>query len=91
MPNTNRIVTSDFSNADSKSLYEKKWPENPVVAEKHRMGEQCGACACFGELNEDWGICCNRKSQHYLETTFEHFTCAEQINAGWNNGDEDDV
>ena len=73
--NTNHIVTHGFSNAQSEDLYHKKWPNDPTPRELYRSGMCCLGCNFFAPLNEDWGICCYRRSNHYLETIFEHFVC----------------
>ena len=81
--NTNQIITNGFSNPNSKRMYESAWPDEPMLKQRCENGAQCGACSYFAPLNEDWGICCHKKSRHHLETVFEHFTCADYANEGW--------
>ncbi|MFH1021762.1 MAG: hypothetical protein V1809_00060 [Planctomycetota bacterium] len=81
--NLNRIITDGFSNPGSMWRYRKEWPDEPEVRKQYREGFQCGGCAFFAPLNEDWGICCNPKSRHRLETVFEHFSCPRICNEGW--------
>jgi hypothetical protein len=81
--NTNHIVTSGFSNQASEKLYKSKWKGIPELAAQHHEGKQCGGCSFFAPLNSDWGICCYSRSQHHLETVFEHFTCGSYVEEGW--------
>jgi hypothetical protein len=81
--NRNTIVTDGFSNSQSLRLYQSRWPEEPSVANQYEQGEQCGGCAFFAPLNEDWGLCCHQESRHHLETVFEHFTCPNLVPEGW--------
>lgn len=69
----NTIITNDFSNPKTKELYKSKnWIEN-----------QCGGCSFFAPLNQDFGLCCLKKSVHFKETVFEHYGCDTQVNEGW--------
>jgi hypothetical protein len=82
--NKNQIVTDAFSNPESEKLYKTLWADEPEIAENfHFNGRQCGGCSFYGKFNSDWGLCCNPKSRHHLETVFEHFTCPNQVNEGW--------
>lgn len=81
--NTTHIVTDGFSNQASEKLYKSNWKELPELAAQRQKGDQCGACAFFAPLNTDWGLCCYVRSEHYLETVFEHFTCRAYVNEGW--------
>ncbi len=81
--NINRIITADFSNPDAKRMCELSWPDEPILKQRCESGEQCGACSYFAPLNADWGICCQSKSRHCLETVFEHFTCLDYRGEGW--------
>ena len=81
--NKNNIITTDFSNSDSKALYKNNWPDDLKTRALYDKAVQCGGCSFFAGLNKDWGICCNSKSKYYLETIFEHFTCLSHINEGW--------
>lgn len=79
----NVIATDSFSNPDSERLYESQWPDEPRVREQYENGQQCGGCSFFGKFNFDYGLCCNPKSRHHLETVFEHFTCPSYVHEGW--------
>jgi len=81
--NSNAVVTSGFSNPDSKAAYEAGWPDEPDVNRLHENGMQCGSCSFFAPFNEDYGLCCHPDGRHHLETTFEHFTCPSHENEGW--------
>ena len=81
--NTNNIVTNAWSDRKSETLYTTQWPDEPALLPQYENGDQCGGCSFFAEFNADWGLCCNRKSRHYLETVFEHFTCATYVREGW--------
>jgi hypothetical protein len=81
--NANKIVTANWSNEQSKRLYELKWPDNAALKKQYENGEQCGACSFFAALNFDYGLCCYGDSPHYLETVFEHFTCEKFVSEGW--------
>lgn len=83
MANSNVILTNDFSNSDSRQLYETQWPEEPPTQALYKRGQQCGGCSCFAPLNSDWGLCCHSRSRHHLETVFEHFTCPNHVDEGW--------
>ena len=82
--NVNKIVTDRFSNPDSEQMYKDQWPNEP---ETYRLyydeGAQCGGCSFFAEFNLDYGLCCNAKSRHHLETVFEHFTCPVIVRECW--------
>jgi hypothetical protein len=79
----NHIITDDWSNDDSKRLYELHWPEEPTIKHQYEEGQQCGGCSFFAPFNSDWGLCCHAASRHHLETVFEHFTCPAFVNEGW--------
>ena len=81
--NANSIQTSGFSNKASASLYQSHWPADPEARELYKRGRQCGGCSSYAPFNEDWGLCCQQRSRHFLETIFEHFTCTDQIEEGW--------
>lgn len=73
--NSNIIKTDGFSNEDSEKLYHALWVNEPNVRRKYEKGFQCHFCRHFAALSNDWGLCCNARSRHSLETVFEHFTC----------------
>ena len=82
--NTNRIVTTTWSNPGSEELYLSKWPSEPKCRDQYeQLGQQCGGCSYFAPFNSDWGLCANSKSRHALETVFEHFTCPNFTDEGW--------
>lgn len=81
--NNNKIFTDGFSNPQSYQRYSKNWPGEPDIAKKCLNGFQCGGCGWFATFNEDWGLCHCKRSRHYLETVFEHFTCSKQKEEGW--------
>ena len=81
--NLNTIRQDGFSNPDSEQLYKNGWPDEPHLAEQCEDGGQCGACSFYAPFNDDWGLCCNSKSQHHLETVFEHFTCPALARESW--------
>jgi hypothetical protein len=81
--NKNIIIEEEFSNPESLMMYEMHWPKDNGLYKRYEDGEQCGGCAFFAPLNADFGICCHRKSRHYTETVFEHFTCPSVVNEGW--------
>jgi hypothetical protein len=81
--NTNRVVTSGWSNHASFRLYSRGWPDEPKTRKAYEDGKQCGGCSFYAGFNEDYGLCCNRKSRHHLETIFEHFTCPSFVHEGW--------
>ena len=81
--NANLLITDRWSNLNSQELYEAHWSEEPLCRQLHEQGRQCGGCAFFAEFNSDWGLCCQSRSRHYLETTFEHFTCPSYVHEGW--------
>jgi hypothetical protein len=82
--NTNVITTETWSNAESRRLYETRWPAEPELRWQYEEEcWQCGGCSFFAPFNYDWGLCCNPKSRHHLETVFEHFTCPSYVGEGW--------
>lgn len=81
--NTNKIVTTDFSNSETKAIYEHDWNGDASLQHQHENGEQCGGCSFYAPFNEDYGLCCNKASRHHTETLFEHFTCSAYAHEGW--------
>jgi hypothetical protein len=80
--NANQIVTRGFSNPESARRFRENYPDEPALQEQATF-VHCGACSFFGELNEDFGLCCNAKSRHHLETVKEEFTCPSICPEGW--------
>jgi len=83
--NRNQIITNEFSNNDSEKLYYSGWKGKPLIRKKYEEGEQCGACRFFAPFNADYGLCCFKESEHFLETVFEHFTCKDIIMGSWSS------
>ena len=81
--NTNRVFTKGWSNQASYRLYSRGWPNDPQTRQAYENGKQCGGCSFYATFNQDYGLCCNRKSRHHLETVFEHFTCPAFVHEGW--------
>jgi hypothetical protein len=81
--NRNHIVTDDWSSHASGQLYKALWPQEPACREQYENGRQCGGCSFFAPFNADWGLCAHRRSRHYRETVFEHFTCPQYVPEGW--------
>lgn len=81
--NSNRIATTRFSNPSSRRRYRDGWPGEDQCSDQHFNGLQCGGCSFFAPLNEDWGLCCFKKSRHFLETVIEHFTCPQYQHESW--------
>lgn len=81
--NDNKVVTNRFSNPESEQLYRTGWPDEPQCREQYEEGRQCGGCSFYGKFNADYGLCCYRKSRHFTETVFEHFTCPAYVHEGW--------
>ena len=81
--NANTIVTEGWSNQKSRLLFAKGWRKERALKSQYMHGEQCGGCSFFAQFNQDWGLCCNPQSRHWLETTFEHFTCPSFVHEGW--------
>jgi hypothetical protein len=81
--NENRVKPAGFSNAASEALYRAQWKTEPATARLYRDGRQCGGCSFFAPFDADWGLCCRAASRHFGETVFEHFTCPDQVEEGW--------
>lgn len=79
---TNQIVTTGFSNPESERRFHENYPDEPELQEQ-AMYLQCGGCSFFACFNADYGLCCNAKSRHHLETVKEHFTCPSICPEGW--------
>ena len=79
----NHIETSSFSNPESQAKYAQQWPTEYALRQKYLSGLQCGGCTFYAKFNSNWGLCCAPDSRHWLETVFEHFTCALQTDEGW--------
>ena len=75
--NQNFIVTHGFSNYETQLLYTKMCNKkaDPKLQELYGTGCGCLACNFYAPLNFDWGLCLYNRSQHYLESVFEHYTC----------------
>jgi hypothetical protein len=73
--NTNSVVTTGWSNFETKQLFASRWPDEPALLRQYKNRYRCGSCSFFGKLPSHWGLCCHPKSRHHLETVFEHFTC----------------
>jgi hypothetical protein len=80
--NSNRIVTTGFSNPESARRFRESYPNEPELQEQATY-LHCGACSFFASFNADWGLCCNTKSRHHLETVKEEFTCPSICQEGW--------
>lgn len=83
--NQNHIVTEGFSSEETERIYQKIDRGDAPLAQQYREGRQCCVCNFFAPLNADWGICCYKRSPHYLETIFEHFACLAYV--PWEEGD----
>lgn len=81
--NTNTIKTDGWSNPESERLYLDRWQSEPDMIDYVENCIQCGGCSFYAEFNCDWGLCCNPKSRHHLETVLEHFSCLSHVNEGW--------
>jgi hypothetical protein len=81
--NINQIITDNWSSQTSRQLYESRWLNDPLSLQNYENGQQCGGCSFYAKFNSDWGLCCHKKSKHYLETVFEHFTCPTYVDEGW--------
>jgi hypothetical protein len=81
--NTNKITTTDFSNPETKAIYEQDWDGDMSLKQRYENGQQCGACSFYAPFNEDYGLCCNKASRHLTETVFEHFACSAYVDEGW--------
>lgn len=79
----NRIKLDGFSNPESERLYKEQWPDDPALKEQYENGGQCGGCSFFAPLDSDWGLCLYKKSKHFRETVFEHFSCPTFVSGGW--------
>lgn len=73
--NKNVIYTEGFSNLNTLKIYDSKYKDYPIAKKYYERGWQCFSCSFYGEFNFDWGLCCCKMSDFYLETIFEHFSC----------------
>ena len=80
--NSNQIVTLGFSNPESARRFQENYPDEPTLQEQ-ALYSHCGGCSFFASFNADWGLCCNAKSHHHLETVKEEFTCPHICPEGW--------
>ncbi len=74
--NQNLIITDEFSNPDSEMEYLSDYPLDAKARANAEQCWQCGGCSYFSPFTTSYGLCHNQNSRHYLETVFEHFTCA---------------
>lgn len=81
--NRNTIITTDFSNLTTKTLYHQRWKDDPKLRHLYENGAQCGGCSFYAPFNTDYGLCCHPQSPHVMETTFEHFACLAYVDEGW--------
>lgn len=79
----NRIKLDGFSNPSSEAAYRSGFKDDPDLAAKYSDGRQCGGCSFFAPLDSDWGLCLHKKSKHFRETVFEHFSCHDLVDGGW--------
>lgn len=82
--NRNVVETSNFSSEESAALYESDFASDPLANQMYKSGRQCGGCSFYAKFNSTYGLCCNPHSRHVTETVFEHFTCSNLIEEGWN-------
>jgi len=75
--NQNAIFTECFSNPESEELYNDGWSDEPEVSVYYEIGFLCGGCNHYASFNENYGLCKNELSRHYLETIIKDFTCGE--------------
>jgi hypothetical protein len=80
--NENRVRTDAFSNRASYEMYVQHWPDDPKTRNLADNGFQCLTCSFYAPFNMDWGLCCHRKSRHFTETVWEHFTCPVHVSEG---------
>ena len=81
--NENKVWTYRFSNPDTERLFRDGCVDDTRRWYNCFSGLQCGGCSFFAKFNADYGLCCNRKSAHFTETVFEHFTCPAYVLEGW--------
>jgi len=81
--NRNKIVLKGFSSPESDRMYTDQWPREPKCRKQYDQGLQCGGCSFYAQFDQDLGLCCHKKSRHFTETVFEHFTCPQFVLEGW--------
>jgi len=80
--NQNKIIMDKFSNPKTIKAYHEYESKRDEMDESE-IYYQCGGCSFFAPFNSDWGLCCYHKSDHHLETVFEHFTCSHHVDENW--------
>lgn len=73
--NTNQFVSDNWSNPAAEDLFKQQWGGKTKIKKLHKAGNTCQKCAHYKALNENWGLCFQQESNHYLETIFKDFTC----------------
>ncbi len=73
---TNTIKTDTWSNPAAEDWFDNKWEGEPEILNLFEEGSRCIRCVHFQAFNENWGLCFQKASRHYLETIFNSFTCA---------------
>ncbi len=74
---SNQIETNGFSNPATEAEFKKG-----SAALRSRRGD-CWGCSFYAPLHDHVGLCCCRKSRHYLETVFELFVCKDLVAENW--------
>ena len=77
-----------WSNQDSKDKYYNNFHGTPKLRYQYELGKQCGGCKYFIKINEDFGSCSNKNSDHNNEIISEHFTCSKIDYTGWESNED---
>ena len=82
--NKNVIYVNEFSNPEALKIYKSSFEIRPDIKKIVDQGRDCCLCKYYLAFDQNWGLCSNRRSEFYLNTIFEHFSCVNHglINRG---------
>lgn len=79
----NRLVTEGWSSEQSRTLFRRKWRDDPELKAQVARDEVCRTCAYCAPRDPTWGLCLRPAGQHRPETLSLEFTCSRHVSHSW--------